>query len=57
MRRAVEEVERQRNRAAAIRRLSGRREKRPAANDVIVPERDRVEAAGVDSVPGIKRWR
>ena len=33
MRRAVDEAERRRSRTAAIRRLGGRREKRPTAND------------------------
>ena len=36
MRRAVEEAERRRSRAAAIRRLSGRRERRPTANDATI---------------------
>lgn len=33
MRRAVEEIERRRNRAAAIARLSARRKQRPGADD------------------------
>lgn len=36
MRRAVEEAERRRSRAAAIARLAGRRKKRPAANDATI---------------------
>ena len=36
MRRAVNEAERRRSRAAAIRRLGGRREKRPAVNDAAI---------------------
>lgn len=36
MRRAIDEAERQRSRAAAIRRLGGRRGKRPAANDAAI---------------------
>jgi hypothetical protein len=36
MRRAVDEAERRRMRAAAIRRLSGRRGKRPAASEAAV---------------------
>lgn len=36
MRRAVEEAERRRSRAAAIARLAGRREKRPAASDTVI---------------------
>jgi hypothetical protein len=38
MRRAIEEVERERRRAAAIRRLERRRAKRPAANDAAIVE-------------------
>ena len=36
MRRAIDEAERQRSRAAAIRRLSGRRDQRPAAGDAAI---------------------
>ena len=36
MRRAVDEAERRRSRAAAIRRLGGRRGKRRAANDAAI---------------------
>jgi hypothetical protein len=36
MRRAVDETERRRSRAAVIRRLGGRRAKRPAANDAAI---------------------
>jgi metal-responsive CopG/Arc/MetJ family transcriptional regulator len=36
MRRAVEEAERRRSRAAAIARLARRREKRPAAGDPVI---------------------
>jgi hypothetical protein len=38
MRRAVDEAERRRSRAAAIRRLGARRGRRPAANDVAIRE-------------------
>jgi hypothetical protein len=36
MRRAVDEAERRRSRAAAIRRLGARRGRRPAANDAAI---------------------